>query len=252
MLVSSVLFTICSHLFTFRTTECPSTHVMRTRYHVNFQNETPLAWPIRTWTGSHWHDPISGFSIDLRCLCGTSYFTPVYLKVWNHILPCFLTSSKHVTGSVFFRRLWALTTTRDSWGQWPDSEFGSRTPNTKLMVRRRPIFFRHIGGKLSCSLISSCSLRSIVLPANPCARSRFFEKMCRIFNFLISIFSREKSWARNVNLRKWLNAFFLNNYVCIAKRHRAGSGSCYRLRIFVIFSRNRMKKKTARNEKLSP
>ena len=49
----------------------------------------------------------------------------------------------------FFRAHWAPTITRDSWSQWPDSEFGSRTPNTKLMVRRRPIFFRYIGGKLS-------------------------------------------------------------------------------------------------------
>ena len=123
-----------------------------------------------------------------KSTCQKSYAS--YLKVWNYILSRFLTSSKHVTGSVFsffFRRLWAPTITRDSWGQWPDSEFGSRTPNTKLMVRRRPIFFRHIGGNYSTSsvhharLLPSCSLRSIVLPENPCARSRFFEKMCRIF-----------------------------------------------------------------------
>ena len=124
----------------------------------------------------------------------------------------------------FFRRLWAPTITRDSWGQWPDSEFGSRTPNTKLMVRRRPIFFRHIGGNYSTSSVHharslpSCSLRSIVLPENPCARSRFFEKMCRIFCFNFYFFPRKKL-RRNVNLRKWLNVLFFTNCVCIAKRH---------------------------------
>ena len=46
--------------------------------------------------------------------------------------------------------------------------------------------------------------------------------------------------------------FFLNNSVCIAKRHGASSGTCYRLRILIFFAEQNEKKNAAGNEKLSP
>ena len=84
----------------------------------------------------------------------------------------------------------------------------------------------------------SCFLRTLVLAHG------FLKNVPYFFWFLV--FSREKSWARNVNLRKWLNVFFLTIAYVLRngmKRHRAGPGTCYRLRIFVFFSRNRMEKK---------
>ena len=149
--------------------------------------ETPGWSGVLGWTASHQHFgtawPINWIQLESLKLHSSSF--SYQLKTCYRL-------------SIFFRRLWAPTITRDSWGQWPDSEFGSRTPNTKLMVRRRPIFFRHIRGNYSTSSVHharslpSCSLRSIVLPENPCARSRFFEKMCCMCFCLIFFFPRKK------------------------------------------------------------
>ena len=88
-------------------------------------------------------------------------------------------------------------------------------PNTKLMVRRQPIFCGHIGGNYRTSSahrarsLPSCSLRSIVLPENPCARSRFFEKMCRIS--CIFFFPRKKFSAYR-QPEKMTQCIFLNQW----------------------------------------
>ena len=73
--------------------------------------------------------------------------------------------------SFFFRRLWAPTITQDSWGQWPDSELGSRTRNTKVVVSRWSIIFRLIGGNHRTSSVASCSLSTIMLAQSHRARS---------------------------------------------------------------------------------
>ena len=74
--------------------------------------------------------------------------------------------------------------------------------------------------------VPSCSLNVIVLRENP---------SCSLTAFAL-LFFVWKSWARNVNLRKWLNVrLILKVCVYIVKRHRARSDTCYRLNIFHFF-----------------
>ena len=88
--------------------------------------------------------------------------------------------------------------------------------------------------------VPSCSLNVIVLRENPsCSLTVFAFFFVFFFVFFL------KSWARNVNLRKWLNVrFILKVCVYIVKRHRARSDTCYRLNIFHFFFGARRAKKT--------
>ena len=103
--------------------------------------------------------------------------------------------------------------------------------------------------------VPSCSLNVIVLRENPSCSLTVF----RVFFFVFVFFGQ--SWARNVNLRKWLNVHcILKVCVYIVKRNRARSDSCYRLNIFhFVFPRAPGEKKIepvtrrwAGNETLSP
>ena len=94
--------------------------------------------------------------------------------------------------------------------------------------------------------VPSCSLNVIVLRENPscsltvCA----FCFLCVFFRFVFLFFFL-KSWARNVNFRKWLNVrLILKVCLYIVKRHRARSDTCYRLNIFQFFFGARRAKKT--------
>ena len=92
--------------------------------------------------------------------------------------------------------------------------------------------------------MSSCCVKTLRARSR---FSRFFFCFC-FFRFF------GKSWARNVNLRKWLNVrLILKVCVYIVKRHRARSDTCYRLIIFQFFflARAGRKKHWARNETLS-
>ena len=162
------------------------------------------------------------------------------LNVWNSILPRFRTRSKHVTGSVFLAGFWFHPVV--SVASW--------------------LVFSPMPCRLMCAvcwlkLSATCSLSPIVLAQ--CHRAAWKPFVLAhgfplfFFVFFFSFFFIDASWARNVNLRKWLNVrCILKVCVYIVKRNRVRSDSCYRLNIFHFFFRaHRAKKNWARNETLS-
>ena len=165
------------------------------------------------------------------------------LNVWNSILPRFRTRSKHVTGSVFLAGFWFHPVV--SVASW--------------------LVFSPLPCRLMCAvcwlkLSATCSLSPIVLAQ--CHRAAWKPFVLahgfRVFFFFVFF---GKRWARNVNLRKWLNVrLILKVCVYIVKRHRARSDTCYRLNIFHFFFRRAPGEKNiepvtrrwASNETLSP
>ena len=133
---------------------------------------------------------------------------------------------------------------------------------------------RHAGVQPSAMPADVCSLlaeaQRNVLPQSHRARSmssccvktlRARSRFSRFFFVLFFFVFFWKSWARNVNLRKWLNVrLILKVCVYIVKRHRARSDTCYRLNIFQFFFRRAPGEKNiepvtrrwASNETLSP